>query len=87
MDWEARRARSHTCDISVPPSGVPLFQYLVIFFFIRRLICLVLTLPVSIATTKCTFFAMKLVKTRLQNKNGRWIFIRLLDTLLTEKLQ
>ncbi|XVF82659.1 hypothetical protein PTKIN_Ptkin16aG0066300 [Pterospermum kingtungense] len=39
-----------------------------IFFLIDRLIRLVLTLPVSIATTECAFSAMKLVKTSLRNK-------------------
>jgi hypothetical protein len=34
----------------------------------NRLIRLVLTLPVSTATTERAFSAMKLVKTRLQNK-------------------
>ncbi|KAK1389879.1 zinc finger MYM-type protein 1-like [Heracleum sosnowskyi] len=37
---------------------------------IYRLICLVLTLPVSTATTKRGFSAMKLLKTELRNKMG-----------------
>jgi hypothetical protein len=36
--------------------------------FINRLIWLVLTLPVSTATTERAFSAMKLVKTRLQSR-------------------
>ena len=43
-------------------------QMLTIFFC--RLIRLVLTLPVSTATTERAFSAMKLVKTRLRNKMG-----------------
>ena len=39
-----------------------------IYFLIDRLICLVLTLPVSIATTERAFSAMKLLKTRLRNR-------------------
>jgi len=35
---------------------------------IDRLICLVLTLPVSTATMERVFSAMKLLKTRLRNK-------------------
>ena len=38
-----------------------------IYFLIDRLICLVLTLPVSTATIKRAFSAMKLLKTRLRN--------------------
>ena len=38
------------------------------FFFIDRLIRLVLTLPVSTATTERAFSAMKLTKTSLRNK-------------------
>ena len=39
-----------------------------IYFSIDRLVCLVLTLPVSIATTKRAFSAIKLLKTRLRNR-------------------
>ena len=39
-------------------------------FFFDRLIRLVLTLPVSTATSERAFSAMKLVKTRLRNKMG-----------------
>ncbi|XP_077215546.1 uncharacterized protein LOC143850138 [Tasmannia lanceolata] len=39
-----------------------------IYYLIDRLIRLVLTFPVSTATTKRAFSAMKLVKTRLRNK-------------------
>ncbi|XP_030957571.1 uncharacterized protein LOC115979656 [Quercus lobata] len=39
-----------------------------IYFLIDRLICLVLTLPVSTATTKRAFSVMKLLKTRLRNR-------------------
>jgi hypothetical protein len=39
-------------------------------FFLSRLIRLVLTLPISTATTERAFSAMKLVKTRLRNKMG-----------------
>ena len=39
-----------------------------IYFLIDRLVRLVLTLPVSTATTERTFSAMKLVKTTLRNK-------------------
>jgi hypothetical protein len=38
------------------------------YYLIDRLICLVLTLPVSTATTERAFSAMKIVKTRLRNK-------------------
>ena len=38
------------------------------YFLMYRLIRLVLTLPVSTATTERAFSAMKLVKTRLRNK-------------------
>ncbi|WVZ91399.1 hypothetical protein U9M48_037579 [Paspalum notatum var. saurae] len=40
------------------------------YYLIDRLIRLVLTLPVSTATTERAFSAMKLVKTRLRNKMG-----------------
>ena len=39
-----------------------------IYFLIDRLIHLVLTLPVSTATTKRAFSTMKLLKTRLRNR-------------------
>ena len=39
-----------------------------IYFLIDRLICFVLTLPVSTATTKRAFSVMKLLKTRLRNR-------------------
>ena len=39
-----------------------------IYFLIDRLIRLVLTLPVSTATTERVFSAMKLLKTRLRNR-------------------
>ena len=39
-----------------------------IYFLIDRLIRLVLTLPVSTATTERAFLAMKLLKTRLRNR-------------------
>ena len=39
-----------------------------IFFLIDRLIRLVLTLPVSTATTERAFSVMKLLKTRLRNR-------------------
>ena len=39
-----------------------------IYFLIDRLIHLVLTLPVSTATTERAFLAMKLLKTRLRNR-------------------
>lgn len=38
------------------------------YHLIDRLICLVLTLPMSTATSEQTFSAMKIVKTRLRNK-------------------
>ena len=40
----------------------------IIYPLIDRLILLVLTLPISTATTERTFFTMKLVQTRLKNK-------------------
>ena len=52
----------------------PLYQGLVetekskVYYLIDRLLHLVLTLPVSTATTKRAFPAMKLVKTKLRNK-------------------
>ena len=39
-----------------------------IYFLIDRLVRLVLTLPVSTATTKRAFSAIKLLKTRLRNR-------------------
>ena len=39
-----------------------------IYYLIDRLICLILTLPVSTATSERAFSAMKIVKTRLRNK-------------------
>ena len=39
-----------------------------IYFLIDRLIRLVLTLPVSTATTERAFLTMKLLKTRLRNR-------------------
>ena len=39
-----------------------------IYFLIDRLVRLVLTLPVSIATTERAFSAIKLLKTRLRNR-------------------
>ncbi|XP_028063439.1 uncharacterized protein LOC114266723 [Camellia sinensis] len=39
-----------------------------IYPFVDRLICLGLTLPVSMATTKRAFSAMKILKTRLRNR-------------------
>jgi hypothetical protein len=38
------------------------------YYLIDRLIRLILTLPVSIATTERAFLVMKIVKTRLRNK-------------------
>ncbi|KAK4579715.1 hypothetical protein RGQ29_029394 [Quercus rubra] len=49
-----------------------------IYFLIDRLIRLVLTLPVSTATTERAFSAMKLLKTRLRN--------RMEDELLTDNM-
>ncbi|KDO46461.1 hypothetical protein CISIN_1g038348mg, partial [Citrus sinensis] len=51
-----------------------------IYFLLNRLIRLVLTLPVSTATTKRVFSAMKLIKTPLQNKMEK-DFIRLYSYL------
>jgi len=39
-----------------------------VYYLIDRLIRLILTLPVSTATTERAFSAMKIVKTRLRNK-------------------
>jgi hypothetical protein len=50
-----------------------------IYNLIDRLICLVLTLPVSTATTERAFSAMKLVKTRLR---GRMEDVFLADNLV-----
>lgn len=38
------------------------------YYLIDRLIRLILTLPVSTATTEISFSVMKLIKTRLRNK-------------------
>jgi hypothetical protein len=38
------------------------------YYLIDRLICLVLTIPMSTATTERTFSAIKIVKIRLRNK-------------------
>ncbi|KAI5324426.1 hypothetical protein L3X38_033499 [Prunus dulcis] len=40
------------------------------YYLIDRLICLVLTLPVSIATTERAFSCMRLIKNRLPNKRS-----------------
>ena len=40
----------------------------IVYPLIDKLICLVLTLPVSTATTEHAFSAMKIVKTRLRNR-------------------
>ena len=42
----------------------------IFFFMIDRLIRLVLTLPVSTATTERAFSTMKIVKTTIRNKMG-----------------
>jgi hypothetical protein len=42
----------------------------VLTLFLSRLIRLILTQPISTATTERAFSVMKLVKTRLQNKMG-----------------
>ena len=55
--------------LSIIPNHFCRWQILSIFFF-DRLIRLVLTLPVSTATSERAFSAMKLVKTRLRNKMG-----------------
>ena len=39
-----------------------------IYSLVDKLIRLVLTLPISTATTERSFFAIKIVKTKLQNK-------------------
>ncbi|TYI14885.1 hypothetical protein ES332_A08G151200v1 [Gossypium tomentosum] len=39
-----------------------------VYFLVDRLICLLLTIPVSTVTTERTFSVMKIVKTRLHNK-------------------
>ena len=41
-----------------------------IYFLIDRLLRLIMTLPVSIATTERSFSTMKIIKTRLRNKMG-----------------
>ena len=41
-----------------------------IYFLIDRLLRLIMTLPVSTATTERSFSAMKIIKTRLRNKMG-----------------
>jgi len=48
--------------------GLAILGKLKIYNLIDRLICLVLTLPVSTATTERAFSAMKLVKTRLRSR-------------------
>ena len=55
--------------LSIIPNHFYRWQILSIFFF-DRLIRLVLTLPVSTATSEQAFSATKLVKTRLRNKMG-----------------
>ncbi|XP_023756726.1 uncharacterized protein LOC111905267 [Lactuca sativa] len=44
------------------------------FHLIYRVVSLILTLPVSTATTERSFSTMNLIKTRLQKKNGRQVF-------------
>lgn len=45
-----------------------------IYFLIDRLLRLILTLPVSTATTERSFSAMKIIKTKLRNKmKGRFL--------------
>jgi len=41
-----------------------------IYFLIDRLLRLIMTLPVSTATTERSFSAMKIIKTRLRNNMG-----------------
>ncbi|KAK2424097.1 zinc finger MYM-type protein [Trifolium repens] len=45
-----------------------------IYYLIDRLLRLIMTLPVSTATTERAFSAMKIIKTRLQNRmEGRFL--------------
>ncbi|CAJ2666937.1 unnamed protein product [Trifolium pratense] len=45
-----------------------------VYFLIDRLLRLIMTLPVSTATTERSFSAMKIIKTKLQNKmRGRFL--------------
>ena len=48
--------------------GLKISEKSKIYFLIDRLIRLVLTLPVSTATTEQAFLVMKLLKTRLRNR-------------------
>ena len=48
--------------------GLKILKKSKIYFLIDRLIRLMLTLPVSTATTERVFSVMKLLKTRLRNK-------------------
>ena len=50
------------------PITIEALIYSIFFLSIDKLIRLVLTLPVSTATTERAFSAMKLLKTRLRNK-------------------
>lgn len=49
-------------------SGLAISKKLNIYYLIDRLICLILTLSISTATTELTFSAIKLIKIRLRTR-------------------
>ena len=55
-----------------------------IYFLIDRLIRLVLTVPISTATTERAFLAMKLLKTRLRNRMEDEFLADIYDSLYRE---
>ena len=69
FDWQVMQY-FHSCIMQYFHSCISFFDHLIKYWllFPCRLIRLVLTLPVSTATTERAFSAMKLVKTRLRNK-------------------
>ncbi|XP_041001692.1 uncharacterized protein LOC121247402 [Juglans microcarpa x Juglans regia] len=62
LDFQDMSTLSELCR------GLTISEKSKIYYLIDRLICLVLTLPVSTATTERVFSAMKLIKTRLRTR-------------------
>ncbi|KAK4605151.1 hypothetical protein RGQ29_013284 [Quercus rubra] len=60
IDFQLQELKSRFCELTTELSKI--------YFLIDRLIRLVLTLPISTATTERAFSAMKLLKTRLRNR-------------------
>ncbi|KAK4589251.1 hypothetical protein RGQ29_020020 [Quercus rubra] len=65
IDFQLQELKSRFCELT---TELVILRKSKIYFLIDRLIRLVLTLPVSTATTERAFSAMKLLKTRLRNR-------------------